>query len=179
MGPTSTRHRAATRARVPALTAAVLGALVAASPARARVRAPHPSPPRVRSDAPAPPWSGTRGAPPPPPLDRAGDGVRAPAGESERGDGPRPDGMRRRAQSGHGASATGARREGQRAGPRVHVVRRGDTLWSIAAATLGEDDPASVASYWPRIYAANRDSIGDDPDVIVPGARLVLPAWRS
>ncbi|MCP9993213.1 LysM peptidoglycan-binding domain-containing protein [Streptomyces albogriseolus] len=27
---------------------------------------------------------------------------------------------------------------------------------------------------WQRLYAANRDVIGDDPDVIVPGQRLDL-----
>ncbi|CAM5485827.1 LysM peptidoglycan-binding domain-containing protein [Streptomyces pseudogriseolus] len=44
-----------------------------------------------------------------------------------------------------------------------HVVRPGDTLSGIAA-RYGTD--------WRRLYAANRDVIGDDPDVIVPGQRL-------
>ncbi|HEX2049321.1 MAG TPA: LysM peptidoglycan-binding domain-containing protein [Actinomycetota bacterium] len=57
-------------------------------------------------------------------------------------------------------------------------MRRGDTLWSIAATVVG-DDPGAIASYWPRIHSANRAVVGDDPDVIVPGQRLVLPAWRS
>ncbi|MEU2447143.1 transglycosylase family protein [Streptomyces althioticus] len=43
------------------------------------------------------------------------------------------------------------------------TVRPGDTLSGIAA-RHGTD--------WQWLYAANRDVIGDDPDVIVPGQRL-------
>ncbi|MGV9811250.1 transglycosylase family protein [Streptomyces cellulosae] len=43
------------------------------------------------------------------------------------------------------------------------TVRPGDTLSGIAA-RHGTD--------WRRLYAANRDVIGDDPDLIVPGQRL-------
>lgn len=57
------------------------------------------------------------------------------------------------------------------------VVRRGDTLWSIAARALGEHaTDQDVAEEWPRWYAANRDTIGADPDLIRPGQRLVAPA---
>lgn len=56
------------------------------------------------------------------------------------------------------------------------VVRRGDTLWSIAAAHLGPHaDAQEVAAEWPRWYAANRDVIGDDPDLIMTGIRLRTP----
>ena len=44
------------------------------------------------------------------------------------------------------------------------TVRAGDTLWSIA----GGDD-------WPEWYAANRDVIGPDPDLIRPGQVLTPP----
>ena len=57
--------------------------------------------------------------------------------------------------------------------PRVHVVRRGESLWSIAEATCAADDPDQR---WRAIWAANRDVIGDDPDLILPGQRLRLPA---
>ena len=58
-----------------------------------------------------------------------------------------------------------------------HVVRRGDTLWDIAAARLGPGaTPAQIAAAWPRWYAVNRHVIGPDPAVIVPGQRLVPPA---
>lgn len=56
------------------------------------------------------------------------------------------------------------------------VVRRGDTLWGIAARHLGEHaTDQDVAEAWPRWYAANRDVIGPDPDLIHPGQRLVVP----
>lgn len=58
----------------------------------------------------------------------------------------------------------------------VHVVRRGDTLWDIAAARLGPGaTPADIAAAWPRWYAANRHLIGPDPSHIVPGQRLIPP----
>lgn len=61
-----------------------------------------------------------------------------------------------------------------------HIVTPGDSLWCIAAATLeqrGSVDPSSaeIARFWPRIYGANRDVIGDDPDLILPGQHLTLP----
>jgi nucleoid-associated protein YgaU len=56
------------------------------------------------------------------------------------------------------------------------VVREGDSLWSIAARELG---PAAtneaVAARWPDWYAVNRQVIGDDPDLIVPGQVLRIP----
>jgi nucleoid-associated protein YgaU len=56
------------------------------------------------------------------------------------------------------------------------VVAPGDSLWSIAASTLPEGTPdAVIARRWRAIYAANRDRIGADPDLIVPGLRLDLP----
>jgi hypothetical protein len=56
------------------------------------------------------------------------------------------------------------------------LVVPGDTLWAIAARGLAPGSPdARVATRWHAIYAANRSLIGPDPDVIVPGQRLVLP----
>lgn len=50
---------------------------------------------------------------------------------------------------------------------RVHVVRYGDTLARIAQAYgLG----------WRQVYDANRGVVGVDPDRIVAGQRLVIPA---
>lgn len=56
------------------------------------------------------------------------------------------------------------------------TVRRGDTLWDIAARHLpqGATD-AEIAAAWPRWYEANSSTIGDDPDLILPGQRLVAP----
>ncbi len=57
------------------------------------------------------------------------------------------------------------------------VVRRGDTLWDIAARALGSDaSVADIAASWPGWYAANRSTIGPDPDLILPGQRLRPPA---
>jgi hypothetical protein len=56
------------------------------------------------------------------------------------------------------------------------VVRRGDTLWDIAARHLGPDATAAdVATEWPRWHRANRDLIGPEPDLILPGQRLRPP----
>jgi nucleoid-associated protein YgaU len=56
------------------------------------------------------------------------------------------------------------------------TVRRGDTLWSIAAGHLGSGaTDAEVAAEWPRWFEANRAVIGDDPDIILPGQQLLAP----
>lgn len=62
--------------------------------------------------------------------------------------------------------------------PTVHVVVRGDTLWDIARRHLPSRrrQPSEIARYWPTIYAANRGVIGADPDQILPGMRLSIPA---
>ncbi len=61
----------------------------------------------------------------------------------------------------------------------AHVVARGDTLWDIAASALrakGKVPSSSdVARYWPALYDLNRAVIGPDPNLILPGQRLVLP----
>ena len=51
----------------------------------------------------------------------------------------------------------------------VYVVRSGDSLSRIAQRHYGE------AKQWTRIYEANRDLIGNDPNLIQPGQSLVLP----
>ena len=81
------------------------------------------------------------------------------------------------------APASGAGSVGH-AGAPVHastadtvVVRPGDSLWSLAAADLGDAvTPARVAAQWPRWWQANREAIGDDPDLLRPGTPLVPPA---
>lgn len=57
------------------------------------------------------------------------------------------------------------------------VVRAGDSLWSIAARELGPNASAeAIAARWPEWYAANRQVIGSDPDLILPGQVLRIPA---
>lgn len=51
---------------------------------------------------------------------------------------------------------------------KTYVVRRGDTLSTIAAHQMGD------ASRWDKIFAANREAIRN-PHVIYPGMRIVLP----
>ncbi len=61
--------------------------------------------------------------------------------------------------------------------PARVVVKPGDTLWSIAATDLGPNATAEdVAARWPAWYAANRELIGPDPDLILPGQVLRIPA---
>jgi nucleoid-associated protein YgaU len=70
---------------------------------------------------------------------------------------------------------TGPSRAERRVADEV-VVRRGDSLWDIAARHLGADaSAADVAVEWPRWHQANRDVIGSDPDLLIPGQRLVPP----
>ncbi|BDZ42915.1 hypothetical protein GCM10025865_22140 [Paraoerskovia sediminicola] len=63
-----------------------------------------------------------------------------------------------------------------RGGPEPHVVVRGDTLWSIAAAQLPDDaTDADVARATASWHSANLDVIGTDPDLILPGQVLAAP----
>ena len=56
------------------------------------------------------------------------------------------------------------------------TVRRGDTLWDLAARGLGPDaGDAEVAAEWPRWYAANRDVVGVDPG----RAEGITGFWRA
>ena len=60
------------------------------------------------------------------------------------------------------------------------VVAPGDSLWRIAARALGpEADDARTAASWPLWWQANRDVIGDDPNVIHPGQQLNPPTNRA
>jgi hypothetical protein len=56
------------------------------------------------------------------------------------------------------------------------VVKRGDSLWSIAARQLGPmASDVDVALHWPKWYAANKHVIGNDPGFLVPGQTLQPP----
>ncbi|MCA5894631.1 hypothetical protein LEP48_14925 [Isoptericola sp. NEAU-Y5] len=78
---------------------------------------------------------------------------------------------------GPGAATTVARTI-RPAGPDdgTHVVLRGDTLWDLAAERLdGSPSDADVLREVVRWHDANRDVIGSDPDVILPGQVLQVP----
>ena len=56
--------------------------------------------------------------------------------------------------------------------PDTYVVRPGDSLWSIALTHPGE---GGVDHRWRALWQVNRDVVGPDPDVILPGQVLRLP----
>lgn len=70
-----------------------------------------------------------------------------------------------------------------------HRVSAGESLWSITEELLDAEaagaptDPSSggppaqarIARAWPILYAANAESIGADPDIILPGTALSVP----
>ena len=92
---------------------------------------------------------------------------------------PAPGWAPERPAAAHQAAAAGLLVEQPRpalVGSGEVVVRRGDTLWDIAARHLptGATD-VEIATEWPRWYEANRDLVGPDPDHIEPGQRLRPP----
>jgi nucleoid-associated protein YgaU len=56
---------------------------------------------------------------------------------------------------------------------RIHVVKAGDSLSSIAERYYGD------GSRWKTIYQANKKTIGDDPALIQVGAELKIPEAES
>jgi nucleoid-associated protein YgaU len=53
----------------------------------------------------------------------------------------------------------------------TYVVQSGDTLSKIARKYYGD----AWATSWQRIYAANRDVIGEDPSRLKVGMTLDIP----
>ncbi len=51
----------------------------------------------------------------------------------------------------------------------TYTVVKGDTLWAIAKRFYGD------GSKWPTIYEANKEVIGANPNLILPGQVLVIP----
>ena len=65
-------------------------------------------------------------------------------------------------------------RQGERGGQsatttRTYTVKAGDTLSDIAQSEMGD------AKRWPELYAANKDAVGGNPDMIHPGLELKIP----
>ncbi|MER6981293.1 transglycosylase family protein [Streptomyces carpinensis] len=54
----------------------------------------------------------------------------------------------------------------------MYTVVRGDTLSGIA-------EERHVRGGWRQLYATNRTTVGDDPDLILPGQRLSLHTGRT
>ncbi|WP_350308852.1 LysM peptidoglycan-binding domain-containing protein [Sanguibacter hominis] len=81
------------------------------------------------------------------------------------------------------APVAGQRKPSTRAttspGRETVTVRSGDTLWALAARSLGSAATnARIAHEWPRWHDANRDLIGDDPHLIRPGEILTVPTHQ-
>ncbi len=56
------------------------------------------------------------------------------------------------------------------------TVTPGDSLWSIVSEHLGPyATDVEVATEWPRWYAANKQTIGPDPGLLLPGQVLTTP----
>jgi nucleoid-associated protein YgaU len=53
---------------------------------------------------------------------------------------------------------------------KTHTVDKGESLWAIAEQELGD------GKRWREIYDANKDVIGDNPDLIKPGQELKIPS---
>lgn len=53
-------------------------------------------------------------------------------------------------------------------GPDSYTVRKGDCLWRIAETELGD------GMLWHKLYEKNRETIGDDPDLLLTGSLLQL-----
>lgn len=115
--------------------------------------------------------------------DSSSDGSSEGSEESDGSDGSttsRPAGPQRTTSPEPGDRLTGGQTRSAADEADHVVVQSGDTLWSIAAEHLGEDAAdAQIAAEWPRWYAANRATIGDDPSELRPGMVLELPDERS
>lgn len=59
---------------------------------------------------------------------------------------------------------------------RTVQVQAGDSLWKVAETALPTDSSVSeIDRQWRAIWQANRDTVGDDPNLIAPGQRLTMP----
>jgi len=59
----------------------------------------------------------------------------------------------------------------------TYTVRPGDSLWSVAAGRLPHGaSELAIDATWRRVYALNREVIGEDPDLLLPGTTLRLPS---
>jgi nucleoid-associated protein YgaU len=59
---------------------------------------------------------------------------------------------------------------------RAYIVRRGDCLWLITKAALGNRvSIVRTNNGWQRIWRANASTIGGNPHLIFPGQVLRIP----
>jgi predicted secreted protein len=66
-------------------------------------------------------------------------------------------------------------RHGRSSAAHLHLVHSGDTLYRIARAQLGTNLTASrLAALVSRLYHDNRETIGSDPGLLIPGEMLLV-----
>ncbi|MBT2898952.1 LysM peptidoglycan-binding domain-containing protein, partial [Streptomyces sp. McG3] len=75
-------------------------------------------------------------------------------------DGPRESGR-------HASRGEGDARDGGAVTADGYTVRPGDNLWAIA-------DAQEIPGGWTGLYETNKDLLGSDPDLILPGQNLDL-----
>lgn len=81
------------------------------------------------------------------------------------GGGPRESGR-------HASRGEGEARDGGAVTRGGYTVQPGDSLWAIA-------DAQGIPQGWTGLYEANRDVLGSDPDLILPGQNLDLDLGRG
>lgn len=59
------------------------------------------------------------------------------------------------------------------------VVAAGDSLWSITAQLNPTATNAELNALWPQLYESNKQVIGPNPHLIIPGTQLFIPASLS
>lgn len=165
--------------------AVVLGASVAAtvvpgtavSAVRSTPDPGHAAGPLEEPAAPSPGWRGAPPAPTPTSVPAPGFTSRPHTARSSSRSSPAPGWLPERPVTRQRTDPhllTGRQRGA--ADDRSVAVRRGDTLWSIAAADLGpEATAAEIARAWPRWHAANASAVGSDPHHLLPGTLLTPP----
>jgi nucleoid-associated protein YgaU len=52
---------------------------------------------------------------------------------------------------------------------RYHTLKQDEDLWFLAEYYYGD------AALWDTIYYFNRDTIGDDPENLYPGMKILIP----
>jgi murein DD-endopeptidase MepM/ murein hydrolase activator NlpD len=88
------------------------------------------------------------------------------AGKSSAGKSTHHTGAAKKTETG---AAHSTAKDAKGAHDATYTVRGGDNLSEIA-------EHHDVKGGWPRLYDANRSVVGSDPDLILPGQRLDLPA---
>ncbi|MEU3656365.1 transglycosylase family protein [Streptomyces sp. NPDC032161] len=118
--------------------------------------------------------SGASVAPSGPPGDSEGSGASDGSGGKHRGspaaeEGWGADGDVGRESGRHASRDGGGRDAASPVADDTYTVRPGDNLWTIA-------DERNVPGGWSALYEANKEVVGSDPDLILPGQSLDVDA---